>query len=448
MPIAVVGINHRTAPVGIRERFALPADSAEQLLRTIRSEQVLAEALALDTCNRTEIYYFSQDRSDQLDYILAHIARLKGSSHTADKSLFYHHKDLDAVRHLFRVAASLDSQIVGEYQILSQLKNAHSLALEAGTSRFVLNRLFRSALQVGKQVQTQTRLGHGSVGVSRSAVELAEQILTSLADKTVMLVGAGKNAELTARALIRRGVSRLIVANRTIDRAQCLAQDLLKNKPGKTGKDPEQILPRLRESITTKAVGLQDILFVIAEADLVLCSIDSTAPVLTHQSLAKALAKRDRPLLIIDISVPRCVEPGLGRLSNVFVKNIDDLNTLVSRNMEHRQSEIPAAQAIVEHHVRQFSSWLDSLQVAPTIKLLRRYFEKLRRNQIDRYGRKLSAAQQQELEQFAKSLSGKMLHKPLQFLKDLPADATGPENMAAVDTIRRMFDLDSLEQRL
>ena len=446
MGIAVIGINHRTAPVNVRERLALPGGLAEQLLQAVRSESVLAEALVLDTCNRTEVYYLSKDRSSHLDYLLGHIAQLKGTSETANRSLFYHHRGTDAVSHLFRVAASLDSQIVGEYQILRQLKAAHRLALQAGTSRFVLNRLFRSAFQVGKQVQTQTQLGHGSVGVSLAAVELAEQILTDLADRTVLLVGAGENAELTAQALIRRGVTRLLVANRTIHRARDLADELLKDRSPKAGKAFEEIRPR-RESLTTGAVGLADIPSVIAQADLVLCSIDSTAPVLTYQVQAKALAKRDRPLLIIDISVPRCVESRLGRLPNVFLKNIDDLNTMVSRNIEHRQSEIPAAQAIVKHHVQQFGRWLDSLQVAPTIKLLRRHFEQLRQDQIARYGQKFALTEQQELEQFAKSLSGKMLHRPLQFLKKLPVDSSSPEDMAAVDTIRQMFDLDALEQK-
>ncbi len=220
MEISVIGINHRNAAVDVRERFALPSDLAKKLLRTIRAEKIFSEALVLDTCNRTEVYFVNKTQKDSLKHLLGHVAQLKQTSPLADTSVFYHHQGLDMVRHLFRVAGALDSQMVGEHQILGQLKNAYRLALDAGTVRFLLNKLLHWAFRVGKRVQTQTQLGRGSLSIATSAVELAGQVFSKLSGKTVLLAGAGETAELAAQALLRCGVSELIVANRTRQRGR------------------------------------------------------------------------------------------------------------------------------------------------------------------------------------------------------------------------------------
>lgn len=469
MEISVIGLNHRTAPVEVREQFSLPAELAGQLLQAVRREKIFSETLILDTCNRTEIYFVDKRNQDQLPHLLAHIARLKNTPVVGDTSVFYEHRGLAAVRHLFSVAASLDSQIVGEHQILGQLKDAYRVTLDAGTSRFLLNRLLHRAFRVGKQVQTDTELGRGSVSVAQAAVELARQIFSSLAGKTVLLVGAGQTAEIAARNLIRNGVSHLIVANRTVSRAQQLADGLLQprlNDKEDDGAGDSQCpaSPQTQtapcgldenqqrqagvqlQDLTARAIGLEDIPSVIGQVDLAICSIGSDKPVLTYQGLRKILSGSDRTLLIIDISVPRCVESRLERISNVFLNNIDDLNSIVAHNLQRRRSEIPRAQAIVDYHVRQFAKWLDSLELAPTIKLLQQHFEQLQEAQLDRYGGKFPSSEREELEQFAKSLCGKILHGPLAFLKDLSAESADSEALAAVEAIRRMFNLDSLEK--
>ena len=473
MEISVIGLNHRTAPVDVREQFALPAELTVKLLQTIRAEKIFSEALILDTCNRTEIYFAGKDQPDPLPHILAHIARLKGVSPLTDTSVFYRHRGLHVIRHIFRVAASLDSQIVGEHQILGQLKDAYRLALEAGTSRFLLNKLLHRAFRVGKQVQTDTELGRGSVSVAQAAVELARHVFSDLMSKTVLLVGAGQTAELAARSLIRNGVSHLIVANRTVSRARQLAEALLKGQPEEETEDvqdqtqcpaelekkaiPCPVLQKQTVSedsrlgpqqpaLTVRALGLDDIPSVIAGVDLAICSIASQTPVLTYQGLKNVLSGGDRPLLIIDISVPRSVESRLEKLPNVFLNNIDDLNSIVAHNLRRRQTEIPRAEAIVQYQVQQFGKWLDSLEVAPTIKLLQRHFQQLQEVQVGRYGGKFRSSEREELEQFAKSLGGKILHGPLAFLKNLSAKSIDTETLAAVDAIRQMFDLDSLEQ--
>ncbi len=472
MEISVIGINHRTAAVDLRERFALPAELAKKLLRTIRAEKIFSEALVLDTCNRTEVYFVAKAQQDSLTHLLGHISQLKQTSPLTDTSIFYRHQGLDVVRHLFRVAGTLDSQMIGEHQILGQLKDAYRLALDAGTARFLLNKLMHWAFRVGKKVQSQTQLGQGSVSIATAAVELAGQVFSKLSGKTVLLVGAGETAQLAAQALLRRGVSHLIVANRTISRAEQLTRYFVQNQRAKNARpktgsradlDQEQVpCPVLaqqddckkpgdsrhsafKQVLTTRAIGLDDIAAVIGRVDLLICSTGSTQPVLTYQNLASSLRQENHPLVIVDISVPRNVEPRLGKLPNVFLYNIDDLDRLVAHNIERRREEIPRAEAIVHFEVEQFGQWLDSLQAAPTIKLLQRYFEQLQQAQIGRYGSKFASSQQKQLQDFSRGLCSKILHKPMALLKDLAADSANSDGLAVIDTIRRMFELDSLE---
>ncbi len=470
MEISVIGINHRSAPVDVRERFALPSVLAKKLLRTIRAEKIFSEALVLDTCNRTEVYFVNKTQKDSLKHLLDHIAQLKQTSPLADTSVFYHHQGLDVIRHLFRVAGTLDSQMVGEHQILGQLKDAYRLALDAGTARFLLNKLLHWAFRVGKRVQTQTQLGRGSVSIATSAVELAGQIFSKLSGKTVLVVGAGETAELAAKALLRSGVNELIVANRTLSRAESLAEDFVQNRRAKNLKaktvcpasldEQNKVCPVLagqkaedgsstgsEQPLRARGIGLDEIPAVIGGVDLLICSTGSSEPVLTYQNVASSLRHENHPLLIIDISVPRNVEARLGELPNVFLYNIDDLDMLVARNLERRREEIPRAEAIIDDEVEQFGKWLDSLQVAPTIKLLQRRLAQLQEAQISRYGRKFASSDQKELEEFSRGLCSKILHKPLAFLRELATDSANSEGLAAVDTIRRMFDLDSLEEQ-
>ena len=469
MEISVIGINHRSAAVDVRERFALPNDLAKKLLQIIRTEKIFSEALVLDTCNRTEIYFVSKTQQDSLAHLLGHITELKQTPPLKDTSVFYHHQGPDVVRHLFRVAGTLDSQMVGEHQILGQLKDAYRLALEAGTARFMLNKLLHWAFRVGKRVQTQTQLGRGSVSIATSAVELAGQIFSKLSGKTVLLVGAGETAELAAKALLRSGVNELIVANRTLSRAEKLAEDFVQNLQAKNvkaktvcpanldeqnkvcsvlaGKKVEDGSNKVSEqALRTRGIGLDEIPAVIGGVDLLICSTGSSEPVLTYQNVAESLRHEKHPLLIIDISVPRNVEERLGKLPNVFLYNIDDLDMLVARNLERRREEIPRAEAIIDDEIEQFDKWLNSLQVAPTVKLLQQHFEQLQQAQIIRYGRKFASSEQKELEEFSRGLCSKILHKPIAFLRDLAADSANSEALATIDTIQRMFDLDTPDQ--
>ena len=477
MNISVIGINHHTAPVEVREKFALPGDLGSRLLCALRTEGPFEEALVLDTCNRTEVYFVPRGQQDSLHHLLDHIGRLKGVSASADGSAFYQHDGESAVTHLFRVAAALDSQIVGEHQILGQVKNAYRVALEQRTGKFLLNKLLHRAFRVGKRVQTETDLGRGSTGAAQAAVDLARQIFSDLRGKTALLAGAGQTGELAARGLIRLGVGKLIVANRTLSRAQVLADSLAADPAPNEGwpvgdvddkewTEPEQIRcpavlrilgrsPKARggcpsrapAASTIEAVTLEDIPRVMADVELVICSTGSPDPILTRHGVGEIVRSSKHHFFIIDIAVPRDVDPELGDLPNVFLYNMNDLDRVVAQNIERRRQEIPRAEGIVDDEVRQFVKWHDSLEVASTIKLLQRRFGMLQQAEIERYGKRFSSDDGEQLPRFTKSLCNKILHQPIAFLRALSEEGSAGDRLAAADVIRQMFDLDSLEDQ-
>ncbi|MCY2929220.1 MAG: glutamyl-tRNA reductase [Planctomycetota bacterium] len=461
MDLFVIGISHRTAPVEVREKVALPGPLSRQLLRTMHAEKTFEEILVADTCNRTEFYFVPHNDADPLPYILDHVARAKGAPADVEPSLFYRHRGPDAVRHLFSVAAGLDSQIVGESEILGQLKTGYRLALEERTAKFLLNKLMHRAFRVGKRIRTETQLGFGSTSVAQAAAELAGQVFAELAGKTILLVGAGKTVEAAAKTLVRPGVKQVIVANRTLSRAQELAADLsLGRGPAQEADEPITCPALLRllglmnapggsaptpARIPARAVELVDLPAVIGEADIVLCSTGSPDLVLTHEALAEPIRRRQGLLLIVDIAVPRDVDPRLGKLPNVFLHNINDLDKVVEGTLARRRSEIPKAQAILDYEVAKFSAWRDSLDANATILQLRRRFELVQVEQLERYGRKFDPAAREQLQAFTQALINKALHQPITFLRSLSQEADTSEQLLMVDAVRRMFDLDSIE---
>jgi len=499
--LTVIGLNHRTAPVEVRERLALPGDLAERLLRTARAEAALEEAMILATCNRTELYAVPRQGRDPLAYFLDLVGRAKGAPVQVDPAVFYRHDGLAAARHLFRVAASLDSQIIGEHQILGQVKDAYHASCEARTAGFFLHKLLHWSFRVGKRVLMETDLGRGSAGIAPAAVELAQQIFSSLAGRAVLLVGAGRTAEAAARALLRRGATRLIVANRTAGRARQLAYDLvhtpagaseeegcpdetapagavvcpallalealeaeeaaaagMAGEGGRAGErarsinDPSAALragsglqtpsPAPAPSVAAQVIGLEDIPLVLPAVDLVISSTGSPQAVLTYDGLAEGLRRRRSPLFIVDIAVPRDVDERLGGLDNVFLYNIDDLDRLVARNVDRRSQEIPRAEAIVEDELLEFSRWLASLEVAPMIKRLRGQLDALQQAHIDRYGKQFSDADRERLRAFTQTLCNQILHKPTAFLRELSKEGSTSESLQTVDLVRRLFGLD------
>jgi len=442
MNISVVGISHHTAPVEIRERFALPGDLARRVLRAVHREDVVDEAMVVDTCNRTEVYFVSSRPDDVLACLLEHITRIKGGEEITDTSAFYRYDGRDAVGHLFRVVSALDSQIVGEDQILGQVKTAYRTAIEERTARFFLSKLMHRAFRVGKRTRTETQLGRGSISVAQAAVDLAKQIFSSLAGRSVMLVGAGETVELAARALMRHDVASVVVANRTLARAEEVAARLLEDRP----YEDDAAADAARLKTVTRAIELSAMVDVIAQMDLVICSTGSPDLVLRAADLAEAIRGSRRALFIVDIAAPRDVDPALAHLPNVFLYNMDDLDSLVAKNVEARRREIPRAEAIVEYEIEQLVKWADSLEVTPTIKLLQRHFARVQRVEIQRYGKLFSDGDRENLERFAQGLCKKILHDPIAFLRGLTEDDSVSDQLAAVDMILRMFDLQQQEE--
>ncbi|MCY2925164.1 MAG: glutamyl-tRNA reductase [Planctomycetota bacterium] len=460
MELFVIGISHRTAPVEVREKVALPGALSRQLLRTMHAEKTFEEVLVIDTCNRTEFYFVPHNDRDGLPYILDHVARAKGVPVDVAPSLFYRHRGADAIKHLFSVAAGLDSQIVGENEIFGQLKTGYRVALEERTAKFLLNKLMHRAFRVGKRVRTETQLGYGSTSVAQAAAELAGQVFAELAGKTILLVGAGKTVEAAAKTLVRPGVKQVIVANRTLSRAQELAEELSLGRGAAEETDGPITCPALLRllglmnaspssppavKIPARAVELVDLPGVIGEADIVLCSTGSPDLVITHEALAEPIRRRHGLLLIVDIAVPRDVDPRLGKLPNVFLHNINDLDKVVEGTLARRRSEIPKAAAIIDHEVSRFAAWRDSLDANATIRQLRYWFETIQAEQLERYGRKFDPAAREQLQAFTQTLVNKALHQPITFLRTLAQEADTSEQLLMVDAVRRLFDLDKVE---
>jgi len=466
--LSVIGLNYRTAPLAAREQFALPGDLVARLLQTFHREDVLDEALVLDTCNRTEFYFLEGCAGrDPHAYLLERLSHLKGAAIQVDASLLYRHEGLEAVRHLFRVAASLESQIVGEHQVLGQVKLAYRLAVEARTAKFLLNKVCHWAIRVGKRVRTETDLGRGNASVSQAAVSLARQVFGNLSGVTVLLVGAGENAETAARALMLAGVTHLIVANRTLNRAQDLADKLMSgpDKPAaETETDHEDVTgpaamrrrpegdlrngaaTRGADALSIQAITLEGVPRFLDRIDLILSSTGATHAVLTWEQVAEPLRRAGRSVLMIDVAVPRDVDPRLAQLPNVYLYNIDELSSIVADDLRQRQQEVPRAEAIVEAEVRDFATWLGTLQVAPTIQQLYGHLAVLQAQQLDHYGKNFDRADRQQLEQFTDALCRRLLHQPVEFLKEVSQNGSTSEPLAAIDLVRRMFGLNAQER--
>jgi glutamyl-tRNA reductase len=456
MEIFVIGLNHRSAPLPVREQYSLPPELARQFLHAVHKESFVEEALVLDTCNRTEFYAVA-DAPPSVAHLLKHIAHARNRKPAAEPPPFYRLQGPAAVEHLFRVAASLDSQVVGEHEILGQLKDAYRLALEAHTSHFIMNRLMHSAFRVGKRVRTETRLGRGATSLAESAVDLSRRVLGDLDGKTVLLIGAGQTAEKAAQALLRFGATKLIVANRSLAAARQLSEKLLSEPAGAA----EMHCPALRRKgarcslnreratsqknpRTVRAISLSKIASVLPRVDLLISSTASPDCVLTREHFAGRRRRAERPLLIVDLAVPRDVDPRITVLPNISLCNIDDLDRIVGENLQQRRREIPRAEDIVGEEVRRFGEWLESLDAVHLIKLLRARATALQEAEVRRYRNKFSPADRERLELFAHGLCSKVLRDPIAFLCG-SVKFGGTPSPADMDVVRRMFRLNSAE---
>lgn len=419
MSYRLIGVNHRSAPVEVRERLALPESRLADAMRAIVAQPGIREAVILSTCNRVEMLTSADDGSDPA----AALAAFGGLRKDEITPHLYELRDQEAIRHLFRVAASLDSMVVGEPQILGQVKEAYALGRSLGSVQGQLDALLTRAFAVAKRVRNETSVGSSSVNVASVAVELAKKIFGSLNGKNVCLVGAGKMSELAARHLKAHGAGRICVVNRTYERAEALAA-----------------------RFSGEAARYEQVYEAAAAADILLTSTGASEPIFRREHGERFRKLRhNRPMFIIDIAVPRDVAPEVNDLDGIFLYDIDDLQTVASAHAEDRQKEAAKAEAIVAEEVRRFLAREQDKQVVPTIISLQEHFETIRQAEIDKVrGRlgPLSPEQELALESLTRGIVNKLLHTPMTALKSAARDKDEASE-TFIDSVRKLFNLET-----
>lgn len=425
----ILGVNHRTAPVAVRERLAYAeADIPPSLASMKEKVASVGEVAILSTCNRVEMVGVAADPVAASNDLASFIAADRGVELSAFSDALYRMEGREAARHLFRVGASLDSMIVGEPQILGQLKIAYAQAAEAGTVGLVLHRAFHKAFSTAKRIRKGTLIGHGAVSVSSAAVTLAGQIFDKLSDKTVMLMGAGKMAELTARQLKTQGIESLIITSRTFDNAVTLARDL-----GGTAVPFDNYKPYLKI------------------ADVVIGSVSVTKPIIAHDEFESVIKERRyKPMFLIDLGVPRNFDERLNTIENVYLYDIDDLGQVIDKSLADREKEAEKAEEIVDQELEAFERWMAGLDLVPTIKDIRYSIDRLRDMELGRnrgWMSSLEPVERERVESMTRSLTNKLVHRILLGLRQ--GGNSAADNTYAAEVARRLlvgeFDLDDAE---
>lgn len=420
--LLALGISHKTAPVALRERLALTEGQTETVVRELVDAAEVHEAVAISTCNRTELYIVVGDPVEAETRLLGMLARRAGIRPTELAGVIYSPRNCDAARQLYRVTSGLESMIVGEAEVQGQVKRAYDAALAAGTTGPLTNRLFSAALQTGKRVRTETGIGARRTSVSTVAVELAARAVGDLTARDVVIIGAGETSELTARALADRGVHTIFVANRRAARARAMAA-----RVGGT------------------VVSLDELPGRMEAADIVVSSTSSPHPIVGADELEQVMAARGgRPLVLIDIAVPRDIEAACADIPGVTLYDIDDLQTVVARNLDVREGEREQAEAIVEEEIRRFARWMGQLDVRPTLADLRHHGEAIVAAVLaENDGRWESASTRDRarIDAVARAVMQRLLHEPTIRLKGLP-DADTPAH-GRLQIVRELFGLDT-----
>jgi len=419
--VAVAGISYKTTPVEIREKVAFPVCAGRSFLRRIREEGLVSEAVLLSTCNRTELYAVLDDEGMRAP-LLAAISEDRGVQLATLERESYWLTDEEAVEHLYRVASSLDSMVVGEAQILGQVREAYRVATEEKATGHITNRLFHTALRIGKRVRAQTGIGDGSVSVPHVAAKLAEEVFGGLRGRRALVIGAGDMSELVVKHLRSRGIGEVRIANRTPERARLLADRL--------------------EGV---AVGFENIGRELAAADVVVSSTGSGEWVVRLEEVGRAVERRTAPLFFVDIAVPRDVDPRVQSLRGVHLYDIDDLQAVVERNACDRKAAAEAGEAMISPAVMEFMSWLSTLDVVPVIKEMRDEAEGIRRHELARALKRLdlSPEEEQVLEKMTHAIVNKLLHGPIQEVK---SRASSP--LQSPEVRRRLWEREGFEVEL
>jgi len=420
MNIVVVGLSHKTANVEIREKLAFSPTQMEKPLSALVELDGITEGVIVSTCNRVEIYVTTKDIAGGI----ARVKRFLADYHnfpleTLEQHIYAIHGE-DAIRHVFRVASSLDSMVVGEPQILGQIKTSYGYAAEYRSSGIILNRFLHKAFSVAKRVRTETRIASSAVSVAFAAVELARKIFNDLSDKTVMLIGAGEMCELAAKHFLNSGVRGLMVTNRTFERAE-----------------------RLADEFDGKAVRFDDLFDQLHKADIILSSTGAPHTIIGAGDLEAVMRRRrQKPMFFIDIAIPRDIDSAVNDVENVYLFTVDDLQEVVASNLQQRSEEAKKAEEIVNEEIGQFFKWLSSLDVTPTIVALRGKFDEIRRAELEKTlanWKDLPPDGQKRLEALTNAIMNKLLHPPTSLIKKA---GQGGRTDLYVDAVRALFELE------
>ncbi len=417
MKIVVIGLNHKTADVDLREKLAFNGPRLEEGILRIRELPEVMETVIVSTCNRVEIYLTVKNIEKAFEVIKDFFVMFFDIKKESLDNALYLYDGVQAVRHVFRVSSSLDSMVVGEPQILGQLKDAFEFALEKKTTGVILNRLLKKSISVAKRVRTDTKIAENAVSISFAAVELAKKIFDDLSTKAFMLLGAGEMAELAAKHMINNGVKNIVIANRTYE----------------TGC-------KLAEEFKGRAIKFEDYLNELAYADILVCSTGAQKYVLMKDQMQKVMKERkNRPVFLIDISVPRNIDPEINELDNVYLYDVDDLKGVVDTNILERRKEAKKAEDIIEEEIETFQKWLFSLDSVPTVIALREKAEAIRKEEMEKLLNRFPEIREKEkkaIEGMAGSIINKLIHAPTVALRE---DSEDKDIMIA--TIKRLYGL-------
>lgn len=417
MKTVVIGLNHKTADVDLREKLAFNGPKLEEGIRQIRALPEIRETIIISTCNRVEIYLTVKDVAKAFEAVKDFFVRFfEIRKESLDNSL-YLYDDMEAVRHIFRVSSSLDSMVVGEPQILGQLKDAFEFALERKTTGVLLNRLLKKSISVAKRIRTETKIAENAVSISFAAVELARKIFDDLPEKSFMLLGAGEMAELAAKHMMNNGVKNIVIANRTYETGCNLAKEF-----------------------NGRAIKFDEYLDELAHMDILICSTGAQKYVLMKDQMQKVMkTRKNRPVFLIDISVPRNIDPEINDLDNVYLYDVDDLKGVVDTNILERQKEAKKAEEIIEEEIETFQRWLSSLDSVPVVIALREKAEAIKKEEVEKLLNRLPEIGEKEkkaIEGMASSLINKLIHAPTVALRE---DSEDRDIMIA--TIKRLYGL-------
>lgn len=417
MGIVVCGLSHKTVPLPTLEQVAFPPDHLPKALAQLMDHEPIHEGVILSTCNRTEIYATVHRFHPAVQAIQRFLSDTSGVAGDRIADGLYTHYDTSAVRHVFNVASGADSMVVGESEILGQVREAYRVAREEGTARRMLGALFQRALRVGKRARTETAIARHVVSLPQAAARAAAELAGGLEGATVVVVGAGRMGELAARAAIDCGCTSLVVANRTIEKAEALAAML-----------------------GAKSAGLDELPALFGDADAVIAVTSAAAPLIDRTALERAVADRDRDLVVVDVGVPRNVDPSARDLSSLVLRDIDDLRGVVERGAEARRAELPKVSEIVEEEVDSFCAWERTLALGPSIAALHEWAEQIREREVSRLATKrgLDDEKREELDRLTRRITNKLLHRPVTQIKDL---VRGKDGQVYLEAFQELFDI-------